>query len=321
MDYRERWELRHYLIAQLLEQRIRLFHAGLILLLLVFLINFFYLQGVRGDDYDSLAENNRLRRVAMPPTRGEIIDRNQDVIASTRPSLTLLLQREGVSDLDLRAQLGRLAPILGVTPDELYERLDEMEDRPEFEPLVVDDDLHFEQLARIEARREMFPSVQIEQSARRHYPAGELFAHALGFVGQVDTRQLASQGDSGDLVSGDIVGRSGVERTYDRRVRGSRGWKLVSVNNLGRQMGDAGIGSPPRHGGACDCPSIRGCRRRCGKGWATRSEPASSSIPGPVRCWPWSRHPVSTPTCSPTGSRSPTGRGSKATRYGRCSTG
>ena len=69
MDYRERWELKDYLIGQLLERRIRVFHAGLILVLLGFLLNFWYLQGIHGEDYRNLAENNRLRRVPQMPSR------------------------------------------------------------------------------------------------------------------------------------------------------------------------------------------------------------------------------------------------------------
>jgi len=248
MDYRERWELKHYLIAQLLERRIRLIHVGVFLLLLVFLLNFFYLQGVRGDDYVRLAENNRLRRVAMRPTRGEIVDRNGTVIASTRPSLKLMLQREGATRLELRAQLGRLSPILNVSAEELSSRLESQQSRPRFEPLALRDDVQLAQLAKIEARRETLPSVRVEQSARRHYTYDDLFVHAVGFVGEVSMDQLNRQDEEGGLRSGDIVGKSGVERRYDDLVRGTRGWKLVSVNNLGRQMGDAGVGTPPDHG-------------------------------------------------------------------------
>ena len=95
MDYRERWELKDYLIGRRLERRVLVFHAGLILLLLGFLLNFWYLQGVKGDEYAGLAENNRLRRIPVKPTRGEIVDRNQKLIASSRPSLGLMLRREG----------------------------------------------------------------------------------------------------------------------------------------------------------------------------------------------------------------------------------
>ena len=69
MDYRDRWELKDYLIGQTLGRRIRLFQIAVILLLLGFLLNFWNLQGIHGEEYAHLAENNRLRRIAALPTR------------------------------------------------------------------------------------------------------------------------------------------------------------------------------------------------------------------------------------------------------------
>ena len=246
MDYRERWELKDYLIGKLLERRIQLFHAGLFLLLLGFLLNFWYLQGVRGAEYHELAENNRLRQIPLHPTRGVIFDRHRQVLASTRPSLTLLLRRQGARDVE--AQLRRLAGVLGTSYDELAERLIAMRGRPLFEPLVLKEDVSLEELARIEARRERFPSVEVQETARRSYPHQGMFAHSLGFVGEVSLSELSGSSGEALLASGDIVGKAGVERTYDRRLRGRRGWKVVSVNSLGRRIGSARVGLQPIHG-------------------------------------------------------------------------
>lgn len=245
MDYRERWELKDYLFRRILDRRILLFHVGLILILLGFLLNFWYLQGVHGKEYSSLAENNRLRRLPMNPSRGVIYDRHGQVIASTRPSLDLLLRREGSPDLTI--QLTRLSEIVGEPLPKLQERLQAMRHRPLFEPLLVKEDVNLEQVAVIEARRELYPSVEIHQSARRHYPLADIPIHAIGYVGEVSESQLS--GDSGGaLVRGDIVGKSGIERSYDQSLRGLQGWKLVSVNNLGRQMGESWVEREPEHG-------------------------------------------------------------------------
>jgi penicillin-binding protein 2 len=245
MDYRERWELKDYLIRRVLERRILLFHIGLILLLFGFLLNFWYLQGINGNEYASLAENNRLRRMPWKPTRGVIVDRNGEVMASTRPSLDLLLRREGPHDL--RAQLKELSAIVGTPLDELLQKLDGMRGRPLFEPLVVKEDVDLGHVARIEARRERYPSAEIDQSARRHYPFEAIPVHAIGYVGEVSESQLMEQGSTG-LAHGDIVGKSGIERRYDEVLRGERGWRLVSVNNLGRQMGETRVEREPSHG-------------------------------------------------------------------------
>jgi len=127
-----------------------------------------------------------------------------------------------------------------------------MRGRPLYEPLILREDVKLEELAQIEARRELFSSVEVQESARRHYPQAGLFAHTLGIVGQVSETQLTQQPAEGALQSGDIVGKSGVEKAYDQMVRGMRGWKLVSVNNLGRRVGPARVSLEPDHGAALD---------------------------------------------------------------------
>jgi penicillin-binding protein 2 len=180
----------------------------------------------------------------MDPSRGVIQDRAGHVIASTRPSLDLLLRREGSPDLTI--QLKRLAAAVDRPLDELRRELDSMRSRPLFEPLVVREDIGLDQVAVIEARRELYPSVEFHQSARRHYPRADIPVHAVGYVGEVSESQLIDGG--GTLARGDIVGKSGIERRYDELLRGRRGWKLVSVNNLGRRMGESWIERQPDHG-------------------------------------------------------------------------
>ena len=243
MDYRERWELKDYLIGRRLERRILTIHVACGLVLAGFILNFWYLQGVHGEEYAILAENNRMRRVEISPTRGVIYDRYDRVMASTRPSLTLWMTREDGRDLE--PQLERLVPILSIPLEQLKERLDRIRGRPLFEQFKLKEDVSLVELAHIEARRELFPSVSVRETARRHYPEGEMIAHAIGYVAQVNENELSG---SDELLTGDIVGKSGIERTLDGRLRGDRGWQLVSVNSLGRQIGEARVETEPNHG-------------------------------------------------------------------------
>ncbi|HKQ62575.1 MAG TPA: penicillin-binding protein 2 [Candidatus Polarisedimenticolaceae bacterium] len=246
MDYRERWELKDYLIGRRLERRVMLLHGALILLLLAFALDFWYLQGVQGELYAGLAANNRERRIPVRPTRGALFDREQTVVAASRPSLNLVLRREETADrLRLESQLRELAPVLGTDYDSLAERLRAMRSRPQFEPLVLKEDASLAELAWIESRRERFPAVEVQQSVRRNYPEGALVAHVVGYVGEASEAQLAAETQLG---LGDIVGKSGLERSYDTQLRGTRGWQVVYVNSVGRQVGSAGVGQPPHHG-------------------------------------------------------------------------
>jgi penicillin-binding protein 2 len=247
VDYRERWELKEFLIEQRLERRVTLFHAGALLLLLSYLLAFWFLQVARGEEYARLAETNRLREIPLLPTRGVLLDRRGEIIASTRPSLRLLLRREGLIDRD--EQLRRLEDVLAVPYENLLERLDQASNRPVFEPAVLKEDLSLGELAPIEARREWFPSVEFEQTARRTYPFGAIASHVLGYVGEVSERELVAQASEIPLYRGDIVGKSGIERHYDEGLRGERGSKYVTVNSLGRQLGEGRSARAPINGG------------------------------------------------------------------------
>ncbi len=247
MDYRERWALKEYRQEQRLNRRVVLFHVGVFLLVVGYLLRFWHLQVNKGDEYARLAESNRLRRIALAPTRGVIFDRRSEVVASTRPSLNLLLQRESLRDAD--QQLRRLEPVLGVPYAILRERLDGMKARPTFEAMVLKEDVGLAELAQIEARRDWFPSVLVDQASRRTYPDGAAMAHAVGYVGEASEADLTPRGGRAALEQGDIVGKAGVERAYDDTLRGRRGWKLVEVNNLGRQLGEPKTGTLPENGG------------------------------------------------------------------------
>ncbi len=248
MDYRQSWEHKEYLSERRLARRVFLFHACLVLCMAGFLLDFWHLQMVRGAEFADLAENNRLRRIPLRPTRGVIEDREGRTLASTRPALSLILSREDARDI--HDQIHRLAPILGVPPEELEERLHRMRRRPLFEPLVLREDATLDEIAWIEARRELFPSVEVLETARRSYPQQDLVAHALGYVGEISQRELALRNESEGIRSGDIVGKAGVERLYDEGLRGRTGWEFVSVNTLGRRLtlGRSRVGRDPQNG-------------------------------------------------------------------------
>ncbi len=246
MDYRERWELKEYRLGQRLLRRIRLVELGVGALGLAYLLGFWYLQGVQGDYYRELADHNRLKRVPVRATRGVIYDRHGAVMAAARPALRLLLHREGRSSEEIETQLHRLEGLVGLPYDGLRARLAARMPRPPFEPVALRDDLTLAQLAPLEARRELFPALEIQQVSARTYPEGKTAPHVLGYVGEISAEELAARREEGQpLELGAVVGKAGVERFYDERLRGRRGFKLVTVNNLGRELGEAGLGELP----------------------------------------------------------------------------
>ncbi|HEX5042649.1 MAG TPA: penicillin-binding protein 2 [Candidatus Polarisedimenticolaceae bacterium] len=248
MDYRQRWELKEYRFEQRFHWRTTVLHGVLVLLLLTYLGMFGWLQVAQGAAWAEKAEANRLRKIPILPNRGVVYDRRHEVLASTRPSLNLVLRREGLTDAD--GQLQRIEALLGIPYTELRARLDKMKGRPSFESMMIRQDASLDELAKVEARREWFPSVEIEEVTRRNYAEGAAVAHVLGYVAEVSEKQLSDQGKGGELERGDIVGKTGIEQKFDETLRGRRGWKFVTVNNLGRPFGDAETGRDPTDGTA-----------------------------------------------------------------------
>ncbi|MFQ5877395.1 MAG: penicillin-binding protein 2 [Acidobacteriota bacterium] len=216
-------------------------------ILALYLTAFWYLQVVKADYYLRLSDSNRLRRVTLPPLRGVISDRERRVLASNRIAFNIRLDREKVEDLD--AFLPRLSTILATDEATLRRRLEKYRGRPIFEPVILKEDVDFTEAAYIESRRLELPMLSVQVESRRHYAYGALAAHVLGHVGEVSDEEIRSDPER-TYELGEILGKAGVERRYERTLRGTKGWKQVVVNNLGRQIQEVEEGRKPSPGHA-----------------------------------------------------------------------
>ena len=215
--------------------------------LVVYLLAFWYLQVVKSGHYRRLSDNNRIRRVTLMPLRGVITDREGRVLANNRIAFNVRLDREKVANLN--AALPKLSRILGMTEQTLRERLARYRTRPRFEPVILKEDVDLAEAAYIESRRLELPELSVEVEAKRHYLHGTLAAHVLGYVGEVSDEQIKREPDRAyDL--GEIVGTAGIEKTYDQELKGTKGWKQVVVNSLGREIQEIEEGRRPSPGRA-----------------------------------------------------------------------
>lgn len=215
--------------------------------LVVYLMSFWYLQVIKSDYYRRLSDSNRLRRVTLAPLRGVITDREQRPLADNRIAFNIRLNRDKVADLE--GFLPELSRILGTDAATLRQRLDRARTRPAFEPVILKEDVSLAEAAFIESRRLELPMLSVEVESRRHYLHGPLAAHALGYVGEVSEEQIRQEND-GTYELGEIVGKAGVERSYDADLRGARGWKQVVVNSHGREIEEIQEGRRPSPGRA-----------------------------------------------------------------------
>jgi penicillin-binding protein 2 len=195
---------------------------------------FFHTQVMRNPAYAMQSDRNRLRPLTLHAPRGTIVDREGQILADNLPGYSLSLL-PAPSD-SIRSTLGRLAPVLRLTAPEI-DRLVTRQRRNPQQELVVSTDLSFDRISAVEERRPLFPEVLIEMGPKRHYPGGPATAHLLGYVGEISEREL---GDSAfaRYRQGTAIGKTGVERKYERRLSGTAGVRYVEVDALGRIVGD-----------------------------------------------------------------------------------
>lgn len=202
--------------------------------LVVFLVlgsRLWYLQVMAGEAYRELAEGNRLRVISSPAPRGVILDRKDRILARNRPSLALTIAPKARTDDRL---LDRLSNVLGMPVSEIKAKLAEKTADP-LRPRVIKRDLDEQTQAVVQEHRADLPGVDIAVEAVREYPAGIVAPHVLGYLGEISEEELA-KAPATAYEPGDVVGKSGVEKTYEEVLRGEKGSEELEVNAAGRPL-------------------------------------------------------------------------------------
>ena len=213
-------------------RRLRVLNAIIAVLVGVLVVRLWQLQVLHGARYLQQSEENRVRDYTVTAPRGVIYDRKGRPLVSSRPSFTV-----AVLPLELRRKdevLANLSAILDLPVEEIQARIDANRARP-FEPVRLRRDVGPRVVTMIEENRLDLPGVIILAEPVRHYLYGTLAAHALGYVSEIDEGELAVRRDQG-YKSGDLIGRSGVERAYESILRGVDGRLRMEVDALGRPL-------------------------------------------------------------------------------------
>ncbi|MEV5985482.1 penicillin-binding protein 2 [Streptomyces sp. NPDC052051] len=211
-----------------------------------------YLQIREGEEYAQKASGNHVQQVVQPAVRGEILDARGVPLADNETRLVVSASRTELLKTDDggKAILTKLAGVLGMNPKDVMEKVrlcDAKTPQPcwngsPYQPIPITDRLTPRQALQIRERAEDFPGITAEPEATRRYasPADANSAQVLGYLSPVtdDEIQQAKDTDSPYLRS-DQVGRSGLERQYDKELRGKAGITRYTVDNLGRVTGTA----------------------------------------------------------------------------------
>ncbi len=212
-----------------MEKRIGIALYVVIFIFAVFVFRLWHLQVVRGNEYKKIDERNRLRVIDIHAPRGIIYDRNNKALVKNMPSFDISVVKEDLSR-DPRT-LSALGALIGLSLEDISARLRNAPARP-FESVILKQDVSFEEVARIEARRIDFPGLQVDVVEGRQYNYGHSSSHILGYLGRLTAGQISSPQYIG-LPHGTFVGQFGVEKTYDDILRGIPGKKIIEVNAVG----------------------------------------------------------------------------------------
>ncbi len=180
------------------------------------------------------AERNRIRNLPVIAPRGRILDREGRVLVDNFPAFTVLLMREASGTLGL-ARLEKIAQGLRLDPAEVSHLLGRMSRLPRFQPLVLKQSARLEDIAFVESHRVEYPELALIGAQQRLYPKHTMGAAMIGYVGEV-SEEVISKPNS-PYRPGDVVGQSGIERTYNSILSGRDGMRRVVVNSRGQEVG------------------------------------------------------------------------------------
>ncbi|MCR4303462.1 MAG: penicillin-binding protein 2 [Gallionella sp.] len=206
-------------------------------LLAILLARFIYLQAVRHNYYQTLAESNRISIVPIVPNRGLILDRNGVVLARNYSGYTLEINQNKTPNMD--AAINDLSSLIEITPKDRKRFKKLLAESRSFETLVIRSRLSDEEVARFAARQYRFPGIEIKARLFRDYPFGEKTSHLIGYIGRIneaDAAQLEGSDLAANYRGSDYIGKTGLEQSYENELHGTTGIEQVEVDAGGRAV-------------------------------------------------------------------------------------
>lgn len=204
-----------------------------VVILSALILRLWFLQVVNGTRYRIQSEHNRIHLQKISPFRGMIFDRNEELLVDNRPSYQLYVIPEDIQD---RARLlSSLQDLIGLDPGQVSKKLSKAKTRYTFKPILIKKNISRSELAVIETNVFNLPGVMIEVKPQRNYIFGELAAHLIGYLGEISEDQL-KKSDHSDNSPGDLIGKYGVEGTWQKYLNGLKGGMQVEVDAAGRKL-------------------------------------------------------------------------------------
>ncbi|HAT8938152.1 TPA: penicillin-binding protein 2 [Legionella pneumophila subsp. pneumophila] len=214
--------------------RLNLLIAILIILSLILILRLAFLQISEFKRYQTLSLKNQMSVIPIAPPRGVILDRNGVLLAENIPVYVLEITPERVKDM--KQTLTKLRELIPSITDEDIDSFNKtrLQNRS-FVPIPIKLKLSQEEVATFASNQYHFPGVNIKARLMRHYPLGEITAHALGYVGRINIQEL-KQVDSTNYRATNFIGKAGIEKYYEDILHGKVGYQMVETDVSGRTL-------------------------------------------------------------------------------------
>lgn len=219
------------------EHRTRSFEWLLFAVAIIFLLiaaRLWYLQVIKADHFEFLAQKNRTRYLPIAAPRGIIFDRNGEILVGNRPSFSVSVLRQDVTDK--AALIEDIAAILVCGTEEIEENWDKYKYFPQYLPIPLKTGITREQVEQLSENSMYLPGMIIEARPVRSYPSGSAGAHIFGRVGLISAEELAHKHNDSTYRAGDLVGKGGLERHLNSTLRGNDGQLMVEVDVKGKLL-------------------------------------------------------------------------------------
>ncbi len=222
----------------LMERTLRLYLIVIILIFIALFLRLAWLQIIKTGFYKTRAVSNTMRLIPETASRGEITDKNGQVLVTNRPVFNLSLDYLGLNDEEGYDEIiKKLVAILDdpeITFDNIKNAIKSQSNRL-FEPIIIKRDISIELVTAIEEHRRELPGVSIITQPQRSYNYGSLAGHLLGYVHSITKEELEQSGFE-DYGLGDLVGKTGIEKTYEHELRGENGFRQMEVTAKNRPV-------------------------------------------------------------------------------------
>jgi penicillin-binding protein 2 len=214
----------------LLKRRLALFTFFILFCITIIIIRLWFLQIHKGYEFEERSKDNRVREMRIIAPRGNIFDRQGRLLVTNRPSFNVIWTKEDAPDPD--EVINKLTRILGEDITHILDRIRAGEDNPRYMPIPLKEDIDWRTLVYIENNHFNLPGVRIKVVPAREYLYENLLSHTIGYLGQINRDELRKK-RQGEYEGGEQIGKQGLEKIYEKDLRGELGLSMLEVDARG----------------------------------------------------------------------------------------